>query len=1233
MVHRPADSRLLTNLLSHEKDYSKHLLSLLDYSHASLASFSAYASASSPPASQVILQVASSLAGADDALRRYAASIDEWREMMKGLKTLEDEVGNIMRDREILVTRLIKASKSQKPNRDSLILSNQRFPSSSSLSLSPAPDSPSPAGYNSPQANTYSAPGLPTSSKLVAAQSELQACEAHLASKEHELAARRNAAVREGLSIRCRAMVECGWTWGERGKEALSALQSLSEDNTNRLSYISPQQASVQTISSKANIFPHDSKPLPEPAPASDISSIGPSQSASQVNLVPPSVPPPIQNGYYPFETGPAGPSSGTSSNSHQQQFSVRPASYLNTEPQTMHIPPAHAISDLALPTSTTAPPQRHVLSRRITEEELQRTSGHLTEENADETRSWIQNLDINGRSIEDASTSEDEQDELQEGKLAVVENPRFATEEAPKKTSLLNPQHDRPPPIQHLPHVPVKEVKEKTTGLFGSLRVFFGGKSHREKEHQRETHQREDSDEEEPRTLGTIFAKKKQHDSPKKGSSPGKWDTRTTKNLKNLQRKESDEDLPASVAPTPSVRKPAFSPVIMPEDGVGTGGPSRFRGRGRVVSDAAAVFVRDNPGGSDRGAGAKGSRLRKPRATRSASVPPPAGNEAARPVTHPTPSATSTSTVTTSARPDQTKPEHAHVQSQNPSNAKGKGRAVDKHMKGWSSDTAAMTATPAVSSGIQRKKSLTKGKPLTSVTQSPPAASQATVMQAGSNAGGTMPAGASLSRNTSLMSASSAPTGKSHLANGTTGTVTDLGKSNTTTGLGQGMPTTTVGRRSTITGAGRPNGSGTGHRRAMSVDHGKTTSTGKSSVTTSHAHTQSANANSLMSIVEGASRVRLQGTEMETVRAPPRVGRDDILNADKKAATFVPQQGGMELPKAPGPVVDMLRASGSDMDINRHVRSRSISGNVKDASASAPDLHSQGHGFGRPAKSPLKSALRNSSRTPSPMMGPLPVENGSINSIPPITGPSKPRQLEAPRSQSVPAPMASIPRAPGSVLTSMPTPAPAPSRPAVSTPPTSSTQAQRVPSPDVQEEYLDDDAASISSYETGHEVFDWGDEAPEEAQATSNVTRPVPMRTGSESSTASESATPRPPPKPQPDFTQYGSDASVSTVGPSSSSLQPQRRKSVRVSLQPTFSPTPPAIDDDDEEEQMKHAPWAWKNNSNAPVSDHSRQSDPKSNEAVVRDVWEDSSEEDVEYQKARRLLSKVAKKAKARK
>lgn len=102
MVHRPADSRLLSNLLLKEKDYLKQFKQLFTCSAASLDSFTAYAAASPPPASQAILAVASLLAVADDALQQYYLGVVRWRDAMQALKDMEDDVGNIMRDREIL---------------------------------------------------------------------------------------------------------------------------------------------------------------------------------------------------------------------------------------------------------------------------------------------------------------------------------------------------------------------------------------------------------------------------------------------------------------------------------------------------------------------------------------------------------------------------------------------------------------------------------------------------------------------------------------------------------------------------------------------------------------------------------------------------------------------------------------------------------------------------------------------------------------------------------------------------------------------------------------------------------------------------------------------------------------------------------------------------------------------------------------------------------------------------
>ncbi|KAI9065732.1 hypothetical protein FKP32DRAFT_1590291 [Trametes sanguinea] len=293
MVHRPADSRLLANLLSHEKDYSKHLSILLDYSQASLASFSAFAAACAPPTSQVIVAVAGALAGADDALRNYAAAVERWQEQLKALKEMEDDVGNIMRDREILVTRLIKASKQQKPNRDSVLSGS---PSGSSLSVSK--------------------PEVHVGQKLSAAQAELQACEAHLAAKEQELNVFRIHTIKSGLQARCKAMVECGWAWGEMGKEGIRALDTLDMAN----GHGSPLS------------HPYLHKPLPGHENAgSDISSIAPSQSASQI-----------------------GHSSGPSTLVDSAWRGSSPLTVPTPpKPYTLQIPPAHSIGEFVLPNGT----------------------------------------------------------------------------------------------------------------------------------------------------------------------------------------------------------------------------------------------------------------------------------------------------------------------------------------------------------------------------------------------------------------------------------------------------------------------------------------------------------------------------------------------------------------------------------------------------------------------------------------------------------------------------------------------------------------------------------------------------------------------------------------------------------------------------------------------------------------------------------------------------------------
>ncbi|KAG6893917.1 hypothetical protein C0992_008181, partial [Termitomyces sp. T32_za158] len=168
-MHRPADSRLLSNLVTHEKDYAKSLKSLQAPSHA----LSAYAAACAPPLSNALLHVSAALGGADEALARYADAVEECKEHLARIKELEDDLSVVVRDREILITRLIKASKSVKTSRrDSVHRS-----SASTHSLS--------SGMSSPSSTHVHSIHVPASSKLGAAQAELQACEATLAQNGH----------------------------------------------------------------------------------------------------------------------------------------------------------------------------------------------------------------------------------------------------------------------------------------------------------------------------------------------------------------------------------------------------------------------------------------------------------------------------------------------------------------------------------------------------------------------------------------------------------------------------------------------------------------------------------------------------------------------------------------------------------------------------------------------------------------------------------------------------------------------------------------------------------------------------------------------------------------------------------------------------------------------------------------------------------------------------------------
>ena len=264
-------------------------------------------------------------------------------------------------------------------------------------------------------------------------------------------------------------------------------------------------------------------------------------------------------------------------------------------------------------------------------------------------------------------------------------------------------------------------------------------------------------------------------------------------------------------------------------------------------------------------------------------------------------------------------------------------------------------------------------------------------------------------------------------------------------------------------------------------------------------------------------------------------------------------------------------------------------------ASVSAPSLPlpassstSQSKPLPTPGRMPLRSALRNPSRTPSP----------NPSALPSVAGSSSPSSL----AKAVPA---------ATPIQPVPVPAPAP----VFAPVITAEPSLRPPS-----KRRESDISSISSYETGHEVFD--DEPPSPADLP-----PEPLSAPASIAVAAAHPDPQPaPPQPHPQPDSHGSDLSNSTgstiLTAGGTDQPPRRRKSVRMSLPPTFSATPPAIEDTDEDEG--HAPWA----SPGGGSIAPRGWGTRIEASGARDAWQDSSDEDAEYSAARRMLARFSRK-----
>lgn len=434
------------------------------------------------------------------------------------------------------------------------------------------------------------------------------------------------------------------------------------------------------------------------------------------------------------------------------------------------------------------------------------------------------------------------------------------------------------------------------------------------------------------------------------------------------------------------------------------------------------------------------------------------------------------------------------------------------------------VSPTNSTPSGKGKKSKEVEILHITNQKNTPPSPSTPTTLSKSKKLNGaalsaTLPTEASLSRNSSLSrqsitSAASAP----------------VGLSSQTTTI---HPAPSMSRRSA-----------SAHRRTTSLDasnaHPKLDAMPskhhkRASTNAVYSTPRADAAPSLMSIVEGVAKQN----------------REHAMKQDPSRMLF--------LPKAPPPVSQMLDLDNvqaspvvSSPDaiegrIERAASGQSVPLTPSISPPSVPIIHQPS-----PEMKPLRSALRNSSRSPSPQL---------------------------------PIPLLSPPDIPARSLL----------RPVA--PPT-------LPSKMSKQSDDGDDAASISSYETTLEMLD-----EDEDDASTPVLTFV-------------TELPPPPPPKQVEVLANtgGSDVSQSTN--SSTTAAPTRRKSVRMSLPPTFSATPPALDERDERTERQYEPWSSQHNGEA---HHGWSSKIREG----RDLWQDSSEdEDEEYSAAKRLLSKIGRK-----
>lgn len=187
----PTDSRLLQNLIKGEKSYIDNLAASSVSGHAAASALAAWGTSEAPDISRAAQALAEILASVADAARTHVQALEGYRSALKDVLDREQSIRSVVRDRDILVGRLIKASKKKISKKDSGLSQDEKM------------------------------------EKVNAAQRELHACEQVLASEEAALVGVKRRTFKEALTMRMKTMGDMGAATVEAAKEAILLLDEF----------------------------------------------------------------------------------------------------------------------------------------------------------------------------------------------------------------------------------------------------------------------------------------------------------------------------------------------------------------------------------------------------------------------------------------------------------------------------------------------------------------------------------------------------------------------------------------------------------------------------------------------------------------------------------------------------------------------------------------------------------------------------------------------------------------------------------------------------------------------------------------------------------------------------------------------------------------------------------------------------------------------------------------------